>query len=738
MPAPVVIKLAIAGEKEVTAAFDSVVARARKINDQVANDTIKTTERRVRAVRQGADREAKELERLAAKAQKEELKKLQAAERSAKRAADIQSKEAQRAAKEYEQAERQKTRAAERESQQRANAERRAQAAIAAESRRSASKVAQPFGRAARSTIGTVSGLAAGVGIAGGTMAIGSALMSNIQLKEQAALLVNATRSRTGEATQTQAGLIGEAQGLGSKYGIDSTEMMGAMSTVAARAGGAEGLTAFRKDLEDITKTSVAFGVSMHDMGGVVAAALKAGVQPGEEMRSLIQDIAAMGKEGSIEVSDLASELARLGGIGKMTEMSKGQMLRRQVGLAQIAADAAVSPEQSRTAVIDVIRDINTHAGALKKAGVQVYGKNNLINDPATIIAQAMDAAMTKGISVRGKGLVKGSEALSGIFTGTSMQVVSSLMADYNKGGKQGVINRITDASGAKLGEGERDKGLAEVMGTESMKLKQNVEAFKAKMGELLPRFAELIPKIVQVTEGFAKLAVWAANNPFTALGGIFAGYLAKELAAVGLSKMFQTGIAGIMRQQGATGFGGGIGVAGNLSAAATIAMTAGTVYLAGTKIIDELDEQKKREGKGQFKTVSEAENLLSHVELKGASEEDRKKAAILASSLKGQQEASQGVELPSQLKYLAAVPALAPVVGAVHGGVAAYNKFTAASREAGAGGTTDQIPGLVEALTKLASASDNLNRASDKIATASLSSPDNAARQGAPAGMGH
>jgi hypothetical protein len=246
--------------------------------------------------------------------------------------------------KSHTKAEKDKTRATEREEKQRVNIQKKMAADIQRTASHRASGVSSAIGRAGRSTYGTVMGVAGTMGLAGGGMMIANALQENMALRTQAALLVNATRGKGGAATQDIGDLTAESQRMAGKYGVNAGDVMKSMNVVAARAGGAEGLTAYRKDMEDIIKTAKVFGVSMEDSGAVVAAALKAGVAPGNEMRQLFQDIAAMGKDGSIEVSDLASELAKLGGVGKMTELTKGTMLRRQVGMAQIAAEAAVSP----------------------------------------------------------------------------------------------------------------------------------------------------------------------------------------------------------------------------------------------------------------------------------------------------------------------------------------------------------------------------------------------------------
>lgn len=758
MPAPVVVRFAVAGMSEVDSACASMSQRLRKMNEQIANDSKKSTAKRVQNTRQGVDLELKEVEKWVARSkaaddkwvadnQKAQDQRARNAEKTASRLNKIQekyTKEAQKldaqAARDAERAQQAVTRTHEREAKRREQIDQKASSSAS----RAAHKIVQPFGRAARSTIGTVGGVVGGLGAASASMMIGASLMDTMALQGQANLLVNSTRDKGGNATQTVGGLTGEAQSLAGKYGVGAGDVMKGMNVVAARAGGSKGLTAYRSDIEDITKTAVAFGVSMEDMGGVVAAALNAGVKPGEEMRQLIQDIAAMGKDGAVEIKDLASELAKLGGSGKMTNLSAGTMLRRQVGMAQVAADAAVSPEESRTAIVDLMRDINTNARHLKGAGINVYDKNNMMNDPAQLLAETMDVAMKKGISVRGRGQVKGSEALGAIFTGSSHKIVESLMADYNKGGKEGVMARINAASGAQLAPGERDAGVAQMLKDPSTQLRMAMETLKADIGNvLLPELVKLAPVLSSVTKSFAQLVAWAAQNPFSALTSVFGGYLAKELAAVGMSKMFEAGIKEILMTvsggpNGTPGVNGATGgVPGKIAAIGTIALTAAAVYLTATKVIDEISDTSKRKGASEFSTLTGAENTLRVLgSKKGAlTAEELSTAKAARESIAGIQEDRSSSGLGKAWKRLMNLD----IVGAAEESTVFGRTFEKANKGAGGAFAAEDPKVLLAGFDKLIGAADKMNAAADKmgVASGSLSNPNANARSGKPAGMG-
>lgn len=630
MPAPVIVK-GIADMREIEAAFASVAARAKTLNQQVARDQHRTDLEAAKSAQQAAKARvaattsaAKLQEKILLDSAKSHNRIVLDAAKTDHRAALEASKAKMRIAQEevraHARAEKEKTKATATEAKQRAQA-------VARENQRAQSQrrsglvngIASAGARAVRSTYGTVMGAAQMVTGGSAGMLMYSALSDNVALRSQAALLVNATRDKSGNATQSTEGLTKEAQGIASKYGISANDVMGGMRTVAARAGGAEGLAAYRQDLDDIAKTARAFGVSMQDMGGVVAAALKAGVKPGEEMRTLIQDIAAQGKDGAIEIEDLAQELAKLGGAGKLTELSHGGMLRRMAGFAQIAADAAVSPEESRTAVKDVVRDLNTQALTLKGAGIQTHGKTGLLNDPAVLVAETIDVAMKKGMNIHGKNL-KGSDALNKIFTGTSQNVIASLMGDYQSGGKEGVLKRLNDASGATLAKGERDRGLAEVMSGPAAQLAQNMEKFKAAMGEALPSFTKLIPVLASATEGLAKVAGWAAQNPIPAVGAMIATHLTTEIMGAGIGAAVKSAIlaaigggTGGLPIPGAPVPGKGGGVVGTIAKSALALTAAGLAgFEAGKELSESAQASGTQEGQRAFDARIRAQNLLS------------------------------------------------------------------------------------------------------------------------------
>jgi hypothetical protein len=605
MPAPVRIEFQAVNGDDIKRVFSSAIAEAKKLEQQQARSARVQKQSAFAANDNAAlksERELAKYRKLSAMAEQAESRSVQARLRAKREELGVEKdklalQRQQLALSEKEAASQR------RESAARAKAIAREQTALARQARPRVGAMAGIVNRAGRSTLGTVTGLAGGLGVSSAGFMAADAVHRSIALEQDAAALVNSTRGAGGVATQNVGGLMTEAQGLAGRYGVDAGEVMKGMQIVAARAGGAPGLTAMRKDLEDLTQTAVAYKISMEDMGGVVAAALNAGVQPGEEMRAVVTQLVAQGKEGSVEFADLAQELARLAGTGRNYDMKGGAMISRMVGFAQIAARAQVSPEESRTAIKDIATDIFSKQDYLSKSGITLTSKAGGLVDPMTMMADIIEKAETTGLAVPGArggsgGMRKGELGLGKIFTGTSRAVTGELLKVYRQGttdasgnrvtGRAAVIAEIEKFSNAQLARGERDTALKTVMGTTGNQAQRAMQQFYADMSKLTPELAKLIPLLTQLATGLTKVAVWTAENPFKGLGIVFGAHLTKELAAVGLSSLVRSLFTQQVAQSGASAALSGLATnasaaGGSLSRLPGILGALGAVAAAGT-----------------------------------------------------------------------------------------------------------------------------------------------------------
>lgn len=720
--APVRVRFRSDGEKTVLASFDSIEKRARQVADvQVREARRAATEankaaRTARGMPTGRDpyrgRSVDQDERRNAALKEREAKRLDKirersalmAGRYAKQQADAEIREAKRAARETAKA----TELANRKRADRGRA------------------VAGVVGRAGRATAGSVAGLAGGIGLTAGTYAVGTSVMSAMALEEQAALLANATSMPGMGISRTPASLVQTARATALSGGVKAEDVMEAMSVVSARAGGARGLAALEGDLQDITKTARAAGVSMQDLGAVYAAALNAGVKPGEEMRQLMIDFVAQGKKGSIEFSDLSDELARLGGAGRMFG-SGADMLRKVTGFAQIASETAIGKEQSRTVVIDMLREM-TQAQKIKgmhQLGAQVAGEGGKLNDPAKIMADVIagiEAGKTfggeKGVKYGGKGADEKMGAYGYLFTGTSSPLAQNLRETFLKAGggeagKAAVIKRISDAAGAAgaMSPEERNAEFARVMETSAAKMAVETEKFKTEIAKLVPELTKLMPQVAKLVQGFAQLAVWVAKNPFEGVGALFAANIAKEAAASGAGRMLAEAMAG----------------QSTLGKLGAVTMTAAAVYLTGKTVIDEATGAAEEAGKRRGGAGVRALNLWSRVRARAErglapTQEQLDEAAALRGEVN---------KAPEQSWWQRGITSALQVGGGIVGGTTG----AAAGAAAGKGidaylesfvrandvmtGTADGLAEINAALDEVAVSATNARAALDKVGNA-------------------
>lgn len=624
--APVQVRFVSTGHKEVLAAFESVTARMKKLHQtQLAN------ERGAARSSVGAmTRDAKIQEKSRVAASKAiaaaEASATRTTEREAKRRADAEIRETKRA-------EREKIRAANAV----ARAEARAATQAQKETRSRVRSIAAPIKSGIRNAAGTITGVGITAGGALGTYAVGAGIMDAIAAERTAAQIANSA-TMPGFAPTSAESLMSQAQATSKQHGVKTEDVLGLMGTVSARAGGAKGLEAVRKDLDDITRTAVAAGVSMEDMGALYAGAMNAGVEPGKEIQQLMRDYVAQGKAGAVEIADLAAEAAKLGGAGRKFG-GGASMLRRVTGLAQIAVESAVSPEESRTVVVDMLREMSQaeKITALGKGGVKVSGANGKLRDPAELLADTIHS-IESGNKL-GKYGGKTSDAKLGaygyVFTGASNQLAMNLRDTYMKAGggeagRQAVLARVNTASKPfEMTAEQRDKEYANIEKTNAFQIDKAIADFKVEIAKLLPEITKILPELTKLTQGFAKIAVWAGQNPFKAVMAVFAASIAKEVALAKLGSVLERAVKSLLG--GGAGGGAGVGVGGGVGklGQATAVLSAGLLgYAAGEAIapyvFNPLDDAGKNEAARANTDYWNMKNMASGLRGKKLTEKDK------------------------------------------------------------------------------------------------------------------
>jgi hypothetical protein len=684
MPAPVRVTFVPEGHQAVLAAFSSIAkkaqelsrlqaAEARKtvtIGRQAANDNVKASNdaskkqadqaRQAQTIRANSAAMAGKLAVQAANAEaREAARTTKAVESEAKRRDKIRensAKMAGRYAKQQADAEKRERDQAYREIQREDKSRGRAAAGV--------------LGRGVRGGIGTIAGIGVGLGATGGVSLIQGALQEGLKLNRQAAQLSN-TATLPGLAPPDPSQLVSRARGVAGQTGLKSTDVLSAMNVVAARAaqvGNLFGMSEFNKDLDDLAKTAIASGTAIEDMAGNYAAALQAGVRPGEEMKQVMLDLVQMGKMGNVEFKDMASELPKMAGMGKLLAQGGAPMVKEVLALSQFAVQQQVSPEEARTSVQHAIMEAAMKSDVLKKSGIDPTDKaTGKLRSPTEIIAESMSAAYDPKRGIKfGRETKFGAGALATLYGARGMAIPNVMTDTFMKAGKgkegaAAVVAEIRAMQGATMTSKQRDTEFDKIMATDAQKFDVAMESFKGKIAELLPQISKLIPTLLDMGEKFAKLAVWLGENPYKGVAAIIGASVAKEMAGAALGKVVESGIAGLL---GRIGGGGGAGVGGLGGAAGGVggAITGGALALAGGYVggqfINETLQDPAEEGARLHKAKGMAAASLSYYRRKaaggGLTEEDRARLQEHAGKV-GEWKAEAGVreQGPSGLQAL-------------------------------------------------------------------------------------
>ena len=473
-----------------------------------------------------------------------------------------------------------------------------------------------------RNAMSSVTGAAGMLGAGVGVAAVGSGINDAYRLNRRAVLL--STASQMPGTTATPAGqLTGAVRSVASETGAASEDIMSSMESVSAKGGGAAALNKYLKDMRELTKLAVANGIAMEDMGGVVAAAYDAGVEPGEDLLGLVRSLIVQGRAGSVEFKDFAEELARLGGAGSRFG-SGTRMLQDIGGLTQLSAVVSGGDVKgARTTVIDLMREFSQgpKISMMGEMGVRTHDANGMRNagdvmaEVITAIEEGASPEKIPGMNAEQKKKLSPEQQkaalTAAIFTGKSGELAGLLQKTYKTGFTTSTGEKLTghEAVKARIEEASRPYGMSKEDAAADyariakvQELARAHEDFKNKMAELLPEVTKLIPVLVKAADGFAKLVVWLAKNPLEGLGAFMMASFAKELTNAALSKTIEQGFANITTSL-ATGKGSG-GALGALGAIGTIALTAGVVYLAAKAGLDKIFETGAEEGKGGFSAV--------------------------------------------------------------------------------------------------------------------------------------
>lgn len=687
--------------EEAAARAQQAAKRSADGHTKAARDTAAAGDRGAAAQAKAADKTAASHARAVAKIEKE-LAKLAAAEQRA----------AARGAEAHARAEQRKTQMAMREFDRRLQAAKRAHEAeereilrTAARAQQAAAKTSAAQAQAQRSSrardveaardglkksmqaAGYVGReLAQGLGV---DFSIGGATQRNVELERRSSLLSLQSR-REGSTEQLTAdevsARIREAATAGGFSNLDAAE---GVSRFAAKTGDVGSALRLMRELGPLAQAT---GTSLTDMvsaAGEVSNAL--GDMKGEERIKAIGEamraFTAQGMEGSVEISDMASQAAKLSAAAGGIAGDRGKTLGTLGALIQVAraSGGATSAEEAGTAISGFVNTLRTPARRKRfaEAGVEIEdATTGLLRDPQKIIEDSIVAADTD--TAKFKSLfqnVSGARAVEG-FRSSYLEARAKAKAggasdkEAKRAGLTAIRSTFDTFAGASLSPEKVEAMMAERLQNSDVKAQQfqnRLDEIGARAGEkLLPALERLAPVILQVVDAFAGTVAWAAENPGKAITAAIVTSIARARLAEALEGILSSAAGG-------RGAGGGAG--GAVGGALGVVAAGAGGFMAGKAIAEQAGDDRDQADAAIRERSAEWENARSAVAMKMKTGQllDGSDAEALLGAKRGLEDALRGAEESQSAGR------------AVGGGLSAALSFVSA----GSAGTSAERQGL-------------------------------------------
>lgn len=364
-----------------------------------------------------------------------------------------------------------------------------------------------------RAASGIAGDLARGAGV---QLDFGSLVRSGVDLETQAVDLANAGympgKGGANGQRQSSAGLISQVRQVALSTGTSSGDAMGGLQAFVGKTGDLE---TGRAVLGDLAKLSKATGANLGDMvdaAGDVANALGNIPNKGVAVQSVMAAIAAQGKEGAVEIKDLATQMAKLGAASGQFSGGTAEVMSWMGALTQMtrAKGGAASATQAATSLGSFTASFSKGArrSAFDKAGVALEDSTGKIRNPRDIIIDALRATGGK------------TEGMGKMFADAGARRVTRGFESIYKeagGGEKGldaVRKAFDDLANAVVHNKEVDDSFALSMATAGSK----ATVFNEKLGavtdelksNLLPMLHELSPLLLGAVKSFSD---WVAKK---------------------------------------------------------------------------------------------------------------------------------------------------------------------------------------------------------------------------------
>lgn len=408
----------------------------------------------------------------------------------------------------------------------------------------------------------TLSGALGGIGLAAGAKRV-------LDFQKVLATIQVGTGKTNAEMQRLAAGAVAA----GKAVGFTGQEVAGALQTFMDQGG----IIDFGQQVLDQTLLFARAADIAPDAAASIVGALRNNLQAeAKDIPGLLNMIFQQANIGQLNPEQMARVAPEL--FSRAQAMGfKGKKGAVQVGTALqvVGGTFAGKPEEARTALFAMLRDLFKNADKLKRRGIGIFDKKGEIRNIDAILRE---------IFIKTRGRMEGRGGLLKIFTDESVGAVNSYLGQFNQAtGKfktDSPLNRMLAASDAAL--------------SNSTAL---VEAYKTRLGgigaeaEKVQRFWADVDSIVQ-EKGGSILKFISANPAISAVLGI-GGYAGMNVAGGALSAAggFLGGKALGAAGGALAGGAGAVAGGGALAVGAVGLAAAGATALAGWQIKRAIDE---------------------------------------------------------------------------------------------------------------------------------------------------
>lgn len=464
------------------------------------------------------------------------------------------------------------------------------------------------FAGVARHGVGLAADMARGAGV---DLNVSSMVGKYVGREKLATDITNSAympgQSGAAGKRQDPRALMAEADVIGKDTATDSGKVLEGIQKFVGKTGD---LASARAIIGDMAKLSRATGTSMEDMvdaAGDVAANLGDVPDKATAISQVMKAVAGGGKQGAIEIRDMATQMAGLAASAGQFEGDRGDNIALLASIAQESRQkgGSKSAAQSVTSVQSMMGTFGKEKrlGAFKKEGVEVYTDKSQtqVRNVQDIITESI--GKTKGnlvkmnrmfSDVRAQSAVKGFAMTYNDAKAAAVKENPKIKEDEaHKIGMAAVTAEFDKLKNATMGAKEIEDSFQNSMKTAEAKaqLFQNQLQLIADSvaTKVLPKLEELGPKVAKVAEAMGGLVTWAAGNPWKAAGAALAGSISKA------------GFENVLQQSMGAALTGAGGALGTLGAASLVAAAAVTAYAVGVAAINAIADAKNKDDAAAF-----------------------------------------------------------------------------------------------------------------------------------------